>query len=83
MLTVHGSRDEVVSVEDALAFGKTIPNHKLHIAEGADHEFTSHQDKLASVVLDFIRSYAPCTKYNSEQLPPSSIRADKSTHSRL
>ncbi|PHU22224.1 hypothetical protein BC332_07331 [Capsicum chinense] len=37
VLTVHGSADEVVPVEDALAFDKIIPNHQLHISEGADH----------------------------------------------
>lgn len=83
MFTVHGSCDEMVPVEDALVFAKIIPNHKLHIIEGADHEFTSHQDELASVVLDFVRSYPPCSKGISEQLPRSCIRADNSTRSRL
>ncbi|XP_037496031.1 uncharacterized protein LOC105638139 [Jatropha curcas] len=55
VLTVHGSMDKIVPVEDALEFAKFIPNHKLHIIEGADHEYTWHQDELASVVLDFLR----------------------------
>ncbi|RVW52352.1 putative uncharacterized protein YDL057W [Vitis vinifera] len=83
VFTVHGSCDEMVPVEDALAFANIIPNHKLHIIEGADHEFTSHQGELASVVLDFVRSYPPCSKGISEQLPRSCIRADNSTRSRL
>jgi len=55
VLTVHGSSDKVVPVEDASKFAKIIPNHKLHIIEGADHSFTAHQDELASVVVNFIK----------------------------
>ncbi|KAB1219820.1 hypothetical protein CJ030_MR3G009462 [Morella rubra] len=54
VLTVHGSMDKIVPVEDAMEFAKFIPNHKLQIIQGADHEYTSHQDELASVVLNFI-----------------------------
>lgn len=56
VLTVHGSADEVIPVEDALEFAKIIPNHKLHIIEGANHNYTSHQTELASAVLAFIKS---------------------------
>lgn len=45
----------MVPVEDAMEFAKNVPNHKLHIIEGADHEFTSHQDELASVVVAFVK----------------------------
>lgn len=55
VLTVHGSADEIIPVEDALEFAKIIPNHKLHIVEGADHNYTSHQTELASVVLSYIK----------------------------
>jgi alpha/beta superfamily hydrolase len=55
VLTVHGSMDKVVPVDDAMEFAKLISNHKLHIIEGADHEYTKHQDELASVVLNFVR----------------------------
>ncbi|KAL2547912.1 alpha/beta-hydrolase superfamily protein [Forsythia ovata] len=55
LLTVHGSTDEVIPVEDALAFAKIIPNHRLHIIEGADHRYSSHQAELASVVLPFVK----------------------------
>ena len=56
VLTVHGSADEVIPVEDALEFAKLIPNHKLHIVEGANHNYSAHQEELASVVLDFLKS---------------------------
>ncbi|XP_027183272.1 uncharacterized protein LOC113781518 isoform X2 [Coffea eugenioides] len=54
VLTVQGSMDELVPVSDAKEFAKHMPNHILHIFEGADHYFTSHQHELASVVLDFV-----------------------------
>ncbi|CAN0915085.1 Putative uncharacterized protein YDL057W [Linum grandiflorum] len=56
VLTIHGSADETVPVEDALEFAKVIPNHKLHIVEGADHGFSSHQPELASLVIEFVKS---------------------------
>jgi len=55
VLTVHGSKDQIVPVTDALEFEKNITNHRLRIIEGADHEFTLHQAELATVILDFIR----------------------------
>ena len=56
VLTVHGSADELVPVQDALEFAKIIPNHKLHVVEGADHGYTSYQAELVPVVLNFIKS---------------------------
>lgn len=55
VLTVHGSVDEVIPVEDALEFAKIIPNHQLQIVEGANHGYTSHQDELSSAILPFIK----------------------------
>ncbi|KAL9227242.1 hypothetical protein vseg_002959 [Gypsophila vaccaria] len=55
ILTVHGSMDPIVSAEDALEFDKVIDNHTLRIIEGADHEFTLHQDNLVSIVLEFVQ----------------------------
>ncbi|KAF5726158.1 hypothetical protein HS088_TW23G00899 [Tripterygium wilfordii] len=59
VLTVHGSMDRIVPMEDAFEFDRIISNHKLHIVEGADHEYTSHQDQLAEIVLDFLRLDIP------------------------
>ncbi|GMY36315.1 non-heme chloroperoxidase-like isoform X4 [Fagus crenata] len=56
VLTVHGSADEINPVQDALEFAKIIPNHKLHIIEGADHGYTAYQAELVSVVLNFIKA---------------------------
>ncbi|KAF3675113.1 putative translation machinery-associated protein 22 [Capsicum annuum] len=55
VLTVHGSADEIIPVEDALEFDKIIPNHKLHIIEGANHSYTLHQAELTPVILPFIK----------------------------
>ncbi|KAG8375673.1 hypothetical protein BUALT_Bualt10G0124900 [Buddleja alternifolia] len=56
VLTVHGTVDEFVPVEDAIEFSKYIPNHDLCIVEGADHEYTKHQSELASIVLNFVKT---------------------------
>ncbi|KAM1047293.1 hypothetical protein ACFX2C_026665 [Malus domestica] len=56
VVTVHGTADEVIPVEDALEFAKIIPNHKLHLIEGANHSYTSHQAELGSLVVDFIKA---------------------------
>ncbi|KAI4335289.1 hypothetical protein L6164_013950 [Bauhinia variegata] len=55
LLTVHGSADETIPVGDAFKFAKILPNNKLEIIEGADHNYTNHQSELASVAVDFIK----------------------------
>lgn len=78
VLTVHGSMDKIVPFEDALEFAKFIPNHKPHIIKGADHEYTSHQGELTSVVLDFLRE-----SFNAEKDMPKLLLKDHSFRSRL
>ncbi|KAL8223328.1 hypothetical protein R6Q57_018803 [Mikania cordata] len=56
VLTVHGSADEVIPVEDALEFAKIIANHELKIIEGANHCYDNHRDKLVAVVLAFLKA---------------------------
>ncbi|KAL8522224.1 hypothetical protein ACS0TY_012389 [Phlomoides rotata] len=65
VLTVHGTLDEFVPVEDAEEFAKYIPNHKLCIVQGADHEFTENQSELATIVLDFIKTALDTKNINS------------------
>lgn len=55
VLTVHGSEDDVVSVEDALEFDKLIVNHELFIIDGADHRFRSHVTELGHGVVKRIQ----------------------------
>jgi len=43
-LIIHGTKDEVLDLRNALAYQKAIPGRKeLHIVEGADHTFNSHE----------------------------------------
>uniref|UniRef100_A0A0D9WJ65 Serine aminopeptidase S33 domain-containing protein n=1 Tax=Leersia perrieri TaxID=77586 RepID=A0A0D9WJ65_9ORYZ len=56
VLTIHGSKDEIVPVQDALMFAANIQNHKLHIIEEANHRYTGHEKELTTLVLDFIKS---------------------------
>ncbi|KAL4284816.1 hypothetical protein GQ457_16G003430 [Hibiscus cannabinus] len=56
VLTVHGSADKINPVVDALAFAEVIRNHQLHIIEGADHRYTSHQTELVAAVVKFLKS---------------------------
>lgn len=55
ILTVHGSEDTIVNVEEAKEFDRFIPNHKLRILESANHGYTQHREVLASLVVDFIK----------------------------
>ena len=56
VLTLHGSDDEVIPVEDAMEFAKIIPNHELKIIEGANHGYNKHRDELCSVVVAFVKN---------------------------
>nr|XP_027189991.1 uncharacterized protein LOC101502020 isoform X2 [Cicer arietinum] len=80
-LTVHGSMDETVSAEDALEFAKFISNHELHIIEGADHEYSCHQDELTSLVLEFIKVHNDKANNTSKQTRFG--RVNKPIHSRF
>ena len=81
VLTVHGSMDETVPAEDALEFDKFISNHELCIVEGADHEFTCHQDELTCLVLEFIKAHHDKDKDTSKQT--RFRRVDKPIRSRI
>lgn len=56
VLTVHGSDDTLVPVEDAKEFAKIIQNHKLEIVQGANHGYTKHQKQLVATVMEFIKT---------------------------
>ncbi|KAJ7538201.1 hypothetical protein O6H91_11G037800 [Diphasiastrum complanatum] len=56
VLTVHGSKDEIVTVEDAYDFDKLISSHTLRIVQGGDHTFRFHQKELQQLVLHFIKT---------------------------
>ncbi|XP_020529523.1 uncharacterized protein LOC18444730 isoform X2 [Amborella trichopoda] len=68
VLTIHGTKDEIIPVEDALEFDKLISNHKLHIIEGANHVYSSHRSELASTVVDFTKAGYQPENQQSEQV---------------
>ncbi|CAI5465272.1 unnamed protein product [Closterium sp. Yama58-4] len=46
--TIHGSEDATVPVEDASSFHTDVPNHHLHIIDGACHNFRIHGQELVA-----------------------------------
>lgn len=75
VLTVHGTEDKIVPMEDAIELSTKIKNHTLHIIEGADHEFSKHQTELASIVVGFVKkTFVP---------KPNPSGSSESTGSRL
>ncbi|CAI5966421.1 unnamed protein product [Closterium sp. NIES-64] len=50
--TIHGSEDATVPVEDASFFHTDVPNHHLHIIDGACHNFRIHGRELVPVRID-------------------------------
>lgn len=73
--------DEIVPAEDASEFAKFISNHELCIIEGADHEYTYHQDELTSLVLEFIKIHTDKDEDTSKQTRFEGIH--KPIHSRF
>lgn len=56
ILTIHGSKDKMVHVENAYKFHREIANHTLHIVEGACHNFNGlmFHDVIVSAVSSFV-----------------------------
>lgn len=73
--------DQTVPAEDALEFDKFISNHELRIIEGADHEYSHHQDELTHLVLEFIKIHNDKDKDTSLQTRFGTI--DKTIRSRF
>ncbi|KZP26648.1 ectomycorrhiza-regulated esterase [Athelia psychrophila] len=58
VLTVHGVRDDVVPVYDAVIHARALGNrspgtHTLHLVEEADHNFTGRQDEIVDTILEW------------------------------
>jgi pimeloyl-ACP methyl ester carboxylesterase len=61
ILTVHGTADSVIPVEDGKGYAELIPNSDLVIVEGADHNFRGkpeHAEQLIQVVVDYMVKHA-------------------------
>ena len=58
VLTIHGSDDKTISVENAEEFSKWLPDNMLHVIKGADHNFQrqEHTDELINTAVKFITS---------------------------
>ena len=58
VLTIHGSDDKTISVENAEEFSKWLPGNRLHVIKGADHNFRrqEHTDELINKAVEFITS---------------------------
>jgi uncharacterized protein len=54
VLTVHGSKDQVIPVEDAKQWSCCIKNHELRIIDGADHGFSlpEHSEPMILAVIN-------------------------------
>ncbi|GBE84908.1 ectomycorrhiza-regulated esterase [Sparassis latifolia] len=58
VLTIHGIRDGVVPVYDAIIYaqaygGRTPGTHTLHLVERADHNFTGLSEEVVSIILQW------------------------------
>jgi hypothetical protein len=57
VLTIHGTDDRTVHVENASKFDKLIKNHFLSLLPGCDHNFNGllHMDTLVTEISNFIK----------------------------
>jgi len=61
VLTVHGTADEVIPWEDAVAYDALgMPSHELELVDGADHMFRGLEARrqLELAVVQFVRKNA-------------------------
>ena len=58
VLTVHGSADTAVDVENARRYDESISRHTLKIIEGGDHNFNGlkHVQAIVESIAEFIKS---------------------------
>jgi len=59
VLTLHGDKDEKVSMFDAYRFAAIIPNHEVHFVKGADHNFCGIRNirVMSSMIANFIQRH--------------------------
>jgi uncharacterized protein len=48
VLTIHGTADRVIPVEDAYSFERLISNHELFVLDGADHYYRGPAGAIAT-----------------------------------
>lgn len=61
VLTIHGTADAVIPVAEAYRYDELIAGHKLHIIQGADHNFRSpeHAKEMIKAVMAFVAADWP------------------------
>ena len=58
VLTIHGSADKTIPIEDAHEFAKYIKHHQLVVIEGASHSYNGpeHLKQMIQTAVEFITS---------------------------
>jgi pimeloyl-ACP methyl ester carboxylesterase len=54
-LILHGKKDILLPVENAIIMAQRIPKAKLIIFENAGHALAEEMDKVISAILNFLR----------------------------
>lgn len=56
ILSIHGDKDNVVSMYDAYNFAAVLPNNELRFIKGADHNFNGlkHIQTMTAIITDFV-----------------------------
>ncbi len=56
-LIIWGKKDKTLSLENGIALGKIIPNSKIEIIEGADHNpHRKKPEQLSEIILKFLKA---------------------------
>ena len=56
VLTIHGTKDEVIPVADGQSIADLLPGNRIHIVENADHSFSDsqHAAEMIQVAIAFL-----------------------------
>lgn len=56
VLTIHGSKDETIPVEDGFTFAQRLRGQRLLVVENADHNYSqpSHSEQMIKAAVDFL-----------------------------
>lgn len=56
LLTIHGSADEMVVLDEQINIYNRIKNHKLCVIEGGSHMFEESYEKPIKTILEYIET---------------------------
>ncbi|KAG8367229.1 hypothetical protein BUALT_Bualt16G0050900 [Buddleja alternifolia] len=63
VVTIHGSKDKIVRLEEAFEFKNVLTNQNIHIIKRANHGYVKHQAELASTVVFSIKESLYLSKH--------------------